>query len=191
MKKAHHPVNTTHTLEIVLNKVFEPNRRQEVILPALNAAVNADRNVSLLADGAAEAPCLVASSHVRERISEIVELAAVKELLGHVVLEPQDLGNFHLDAHGAANVLQQIVLRGVDLLRLLDGTVVQPENDIAVVTIGIVEIGAGYGDGLVGVVAEDGEGAGGVETDALDDLRVDLGLDENLLHAVADASPNI
>jgi len=56
---------------------------------------------------------------------------------------------------------------GVDLVGLLYGPVVEPKDDIAVVTI-VLKVGAGDGDRLVSVLGEDGERASRVETDALD-----------------------
>ena len=44
--------------------------------------------------------------------------------------------------------------RGIDLVRLLDGTVVQPQNDVAVIAI-VLEVRAGNGNGLVVVFGED------------------------------------
>lgn len=52
-----------------------------------------------------------------------------------MVLEPQDLRDFHFDAHGAANIAQQVVAGGIDLVGLLDGAVVEPQNNIAVIAI--------------------------------------------------------
>ena len=46
------------------------------------------------------------------------------------------------------------MFRGVYLLRLLDGAVIQPEDDVVVIMLG-VETGGGYGDGLVRVMRED------------------------------------
>lgn len=80
--------------------------------------------------------------------------------------------------------------RGVDLLRLLDGPVVQPQDDIAVVPI-VSEVRAGDGDRLVRVVREDGEGACRVEAEALDAAGVDQGVLHHLLHTVADGIPDV
>jgi len=66
------------------------------------------------------------------------------------------------------------VVRRVDLVRLVDGAVVEPEDDIAVVAVAVVEVGAGDRDGLVCVLGEDGERAGGVEANAFDGVAVDV-----------------
>lgn len=84
-----------------------------------------------------------------------------------MVLEPQNLGNFHFDAHGAANIAQQVVAGGIDLVGLLDGAVVEPQNNIAVIAI-VGEVWAGDGYWFVGVVGENGEGASGIEANTLD-----------------------
>jgi hypothetical protein len=125
-----------------------------------------------------------------QRIREVVELAAVKQLRRHVVLEPEHLGDLHLDAHGAADVLEQLVLGVVDELRLGDGAVVQPQDDVAVVAV----VGKGRpcdGHGLVRVVGEDGQGACRVEADALDLGRVDGSFGDDAADAFADAEPDV
>ncbi len=155
-ERAHHPVNASHALEIILDEISEANLVVKIFLPALDAAINADGNVALLANGAAEAARLVAGSQVSKGIRQIVKLAAGKEIGRHVVLEPEDLGDLHLDAHLAANVLEQLVVGGVDLFRLLDRAVVKPQDNVAVVAI-VGEVGAGDGNGLVGVAGKDCE----------------------------------
>lgn len=147
----------------------------EILLPTLDAPVDADGDVALLADSAAEAAGLKIRGQVRQRVRQVVELAAVEELGGHVLLEPQDLGDLHLHAHLAADVAQQVVFCVVDLDGLVERSVVQPEDHIAVVAI-VLEFRPCYRDGLVGVVSENSEGARGVKADALDRGRVDLGL---------------
>ena len=131
-KKAHHPVDTTHALEVVLHQILQSDLFQEILLPALDAAVHAHRDIALLTDDAAEAPLLISGSNVGQRIGKVKELALIKDFLGHVVLQPQDLGDLHFNGHLAADVAQQVVVGRVDFLSLLDGTVVQPEDDIAV-----------------------------------------------------------
>jgi hypothetical protein len=153
-KRAHHPVDASHALEIVFDKITEANIVVEILLPALDTTINTNGNVTLLADGAAEAAGLVASSNVSEGISQIVEFAASKELGRHVVLEPENLGDLHLDAHLAADVLEELMVGGVDLFRLLDGAVVEPQNNVAVVAI-VVKVRACNGNGLVGVSGKD------------------------------------
>ena len=126
MKKANHPVDAADTLEVVLSQLAQADGGVKVFLPALDTAINADRDKALLADGAAKAAGLRARGHVCEGIGQIVELAARKLLGRHVVLEPQDLGHLHLDVHGAANVAQQVVAGGIDGVSLLERTVVEP-----------------------------------------------------------------
>lgn len=167
---AHHPIDAANPLEVVLDQIAEPNLVVKVLLPPLDAPVDADGHVPLLAHGAAEAPRLPARGEVGQRVGQVIELAAGEQLGRHVALEPQHLWHLHLDVHGAADVAQEVVARGVDLGRLLLRAVVEPEDDVAVGTV-VGEVGPRDGDGLVGVMGEDAEGAGGVEAEALDLFR--------------------
>jgi len=186
-KETYHPIDPSQALEVVLGQLAEADLAEEILLPAFDAAVDADGDIPLLADDAAEAALLVARGDVGEGVGQVVELAAVEELRGHVVLEPQDLGDLHLDGHLAADVAQQAVAGGIDAVGLGDGAVVQPEDDVAV----RVEGGRGDGDGLVGVAGEDGQRAGRVEADAADVRGVDVVLAEGALHGDADAAPDV
>ena len=149
-------MNTSHFLKIVLGQVAQPNGLKEILLPALLAVVNANRDISLLADSAAEATSLIPSSQMSESITQIVKLASRKLLGGHIVLEPQDLGDLHLNAHFATNILEELVLGAVDQFRFLNRAMVEPENNVAVVAI-VGEIRSGDGHGFIGVGGEDGE----------------------------------
>jgi len=169
-----HFVDASHALEVVFTEVFKANFLEEVLLPALHTAVDADRHESLLADYTAKAPCLTASSQMCKSVRQVVKLAAVEELFWHVVLQPQDLGNFHLDRHLAAHVSQQIVVGCVDLVGLLHRAVIEPEYDIAVVAIFVVEVGPGDGDWLICVFGEHGERASCVEANAPDGIALDV-----------------
>ena len=55
----------------------------------------------------------------------------------------------------------------------------------------IVEARSSYRDWLVGVMSEDGKGAGGIEGHPFDSASIDVVLVENLLDRVADASPYV
>lgn len=186
----HHSINPTHSLEIVICKITQPNSLVEVFLPPLNTSIHANRHIALLADRTAEAPRLVARRQMRQRIRQIVELATIEQLRRHVILQPQHLRYLHLNAHLATHVAQEVVARGVDLLRLVDGSVVEPQDDVAVIAI-VLEVGTRDGDGLVGVVGENGEGAGCVEANAAHGCRVDVVLVEGPLHTLADAAPDV
>lgn len=120
-------------------------------------------------------------------IRQIVKLALIKKFLGHVVLQPQDLGDLHLNGHLPANIAEEVVVSGIDQVGFLDGTVIQPQNDIAV----SVEVGAGHGDGLVGVGREYGQGAGGIEANTPHEFGVDVVLADGTLDGDADTTPDI
>ena len=159
---AHHPIDAADSLKVVLHQVLESNLPVEILLPPLDAPVDANGHVPLLAHRTTEAPRLPARSKVRQRIREIVELAPRKQLRRHIPLQPQHLGHLHLNVHGTPDIAEEVVPRGVDLFRLLLRAVVKPEYDVAVGAV-VGEVRASDGDGLVGVVGEDAERAGGVK----------------------------
>lgn len=189
-EKAHHPIDTTHLLEFILGKISKANFVVKVLLPALDAAVDTNGDVALLTDDTAVAASLVASSQVCEGISKIVKLGTLKDLGRHVVLEPEHLGHLHLDAHLAANVLEKLVLGVVDLLGLLDRSMVKPQNDVPVVAV-ICKVRPCDGQRLIGIVGENSEGAGGVKANALDLGRVDGRLADDPADTFADALPDV
>jgi hypothetical protein len=80
----------------------------------------------LLADYAAGASCLVAGGDMCKRICQVIELATVEKLLGHVVLQPEYLWYFHFDRHLAPYITKQIVVGGIDLVCLFHRPVIQP-----------------------------------------------------------------
>ena len=55
----------------------------------------------------------------------------------------------------------------------------------------IVKFWSSHGDGLVGVVGENGEGAGGIEANAADRGRVNVLLVQDTLDRRADTTPDI
>lgn len=62
-----------------------------------------------------------------------------------MILQPQHLGDLHLNGHFAAHVAEQVVLSGIHHFGFLHRTVVQPKDDIAV----RVKVGACYGNWLI------------------------------------------
>ncbi len=79
------------------------------------------------------------------------------------------------------------MLGGVDLGCFFDGPVVEPEDDVMI----IVEFRTGDGDGLVGVVGEDGERAGGIKGEAPNRIGINAVLVEDTLDRIADTSPDV
>ena len=108
-----------------------------------------------------------------------------------MVLQPQDLWDLHLDRHRPTDVTQKVMLGVVDLLVFLLRTVVQPEHDVAVIAVFVVKVGTRDALGLVGVLSEDGEGAGGIKRNAPDRGGVDVMLVHGRANAVAQATPHI
>ena len=83
------------------------------------------------------------------------------------------------------------MVRGIDLLRLFLRTMVEPQNDISIVAIFVVEIRTSYRDGLVCVLGENGERARSIEADAADGNPVDIVLVDSPADRRTDATPNI
>jgi len=189
-KRAHHPVDASQSLKVVLGKVAKTDGLEEILLPALHAAIDTDRDKTLFANRAAVTSGLVSGRHMRKCVRKIVKLAPIEQLRGHVVLQPKHLGDFHLDAHLATNVSKQVVLGVIDLLGLCKGSMVKPQHDVPIVSI-IGEIRAGHWDRLIGVVGEDGKRACRIETNTLDAVGVNLGLCDHLLDANADGVPDV
>lgn len=75
----------------------------------------------------------------------------------------------------------------IDLGGLLDRSVVEPQDNVPV----IIKFGTCHRDWLIGVLGEDGEGAGGVESKASDATRIDVVLIEYALDGGTDTSPHI
>ena len=71
----------------------------------------------------------------------------------HVVLKPEHLGDLHLDTHLATDISQQVVASSVNLVRLCHWTMVEPQDNIAVVAV-VLELGSRNWDRLVGVVSK-------------------------------------
>lgn len=107
-----------------------------------------------------------------------------------MVLEPEDFGHLHLDAHLSTNVLEELVVGVVNLFGLFDRSVVEPQDDVTVVSI-VCKVRSGDRKWLVSVVSEDGKRAGGVEANALDAGGVDRGLADNTADTLTDALPDI
>lgn len=143
-------------------------------MPAFDTSVNTNGNETLLADYTAEASSLTARSNVCERVSQVVELATVEELLGHIVLQPQDFGDLHLNGHLSAHISQKVMVGRIDLVRLIHGAVVEPKDDIAVVAVFVIKVWSSNCDRLIGVFSEDCERARRVETNATNGVAVDI-----------------
>lgn len=156
-------------------------------MPSLDAPIDTNGYVSLLADHTAETPLFVARGNVRKGIRQIIELAFVKKLLGHVVLKPKNFWDLHLNGHLSANIAQQVVIGRIDLRGFLNWTVIQPQDHVAV----RVEVRARYRNRLVSIIGENRQGAGGVKPDTSDRVRVDIVLANSALNGDTNAMPDI
>jgi len=97
----------------------------------------------LLADDTAVASSVTSGRQMCKSVAQIIELAAVKQLLRHVILQPQHLRYFHLDGHLAADVAEKVVVGSIDLLGLLHRAVVQPQDYVAIIPVSVVEMWTG------------------------------------------------
>lgn len=97
MVRTHFAVDSAQSLEIIFHKIPQANGFQKVSLPSLDTTINTNGDISLLAHRTTEAPILILGSHMCQSIGQVVELAPIEQFLRHVVLQPQDLGNLHLN----------------------------------------------------------------------------------------------
>lgn len=144
-KKAHHPVDSSDTLKIIPSQVFQTDILEEILLPAFDTSVYANRHISLLAHDATEASLLIACGNVSEGIGEVIKFAFLIEFLGHIVLQPEDLWYFHFDRHLPAHIAEQIMICGVHLFSFLHRAMIEPEDNIAI----SVKIGSSNRDRVV------------------------------------------
>lgn len=105
-KQAHHLVDATHTLEISLYQVMKTNLGQKVFLPAFHGAIHANGDIPLFASHTTVASLFITSGDVRQGIGQIVKFAAIEELLGHVIFQPHNLRDLHLNGHLPPNISQ-------------------------------------------------------------------------------------
>lgn len=76
---------------------------------------------------------------------------------------------------------------GIDLLRLFDWSMIEPEDDVVV----IIKLGAGDRNRFVGVVGEYGERTCCVEAHSSNRDRIDVVLAQNTLYGGANAAPDV
>ena len=184
-------VDASKASAVIFGEILKTNILEEVLLPTLLATVNANWDVTLLADGRAETTSILTGGHLGQSIAQVVEVALCEELGRHVVFQPEDLGHLHFDAHRTTDIAEEVVLSGVDLLRLLDRAVVEPQNHVPVVAVCVVELRACDALRFAGFFVEDCERAGCVEANAADGFRVDVVLVHGTLDGVADALPDV
>ncbi len=149
--RTHYPVHSTQSHEIVFCEFRQTDLSQEIFLPSLDAAVNPNWDKSLLAHGAAKAPSFCARGHVCQSVDQVVELTPIKELFRHIILQPQNFGDFHLYRHSTSHVLQKIMLGCIDDFGFLDRPMIKPQDDIMI----IVKLRTGHRHRLVSVMGED------------------------------------
>lgn len=120
-------------------------------------------------------------------ISQIIKSTTFEEFLGHMVFEPEDFWNFHFNGHLATDVAKKIVSGCIDLVSLLNGTVVQPKDDITI----RVEVRTSDGNGLIRIATEEGQRTSSVEANAANSIWIDVMLADSALHTDTDTMPDI
>jgi hypothetical protein len=125
---------------------------------------------------------------VCQSICQIIKLATIEELRWHMILQPEDLWDFHFYAHVPADVSEEIMLGAVDFDGLFHRPVVKPQDDIVII---VVEVGSSDGDGFVSIVGKNCKRAGGIEADSTNRGRINPILAEHSLDRHADASPDV
>jgi hypothetical protein len=125
-----------------------------------------------------------------QRIRQIIELAAIKELRWHVVLEPKNFGYLHFNAHLPSHISQEIVTGSVDLLGFFHWSVIQPEDDISIIAI-IREVRTSDGNWFIGIVGKHGKGTGSVKTNSSNGRRIDVMLIKCPVYTLANTPPYV
>ncbi|KAH3661648.1 hypothetical protein OGAPHI_006498 [Ogataea philodendri] len=133
--------STAQSSEIVLHQFWQINLVQEIGRPTVSIG-DSLRDETLFTNSAAERSGFGAGCFVSEEIGQIVELALVEQrlsvgVLWQMVLEPLHLWQLHLNGHFATNVLQALVVGGVDLVHLGLCSVVHPQDDVLEVVVEI------------------------------------------------------
>ena len=169
---SHHAINTSKTFEVVLTQLLESNGLQEVFLPALDTSINTCGHKTLFANNTAKAPVFVASRHVRQSVSQVIEFALGKLLFGHVVLQPEGFRNFHFNTHLTTDIAQAVVLGCVDFLGLLNWAMVKPKDNVAVVAVFVVEVWSSDAHRFVSLAVEDSKGTSSVKADTANGVRI-------------------
>lgn len=78
----------------------------------------------------------------------------------------------------------------VDLLGLFNGSVIKPQDDIAIVSI-VFEVGTSDRHWLIGIVCKDCQRASSIKANSADRCGVDVVLVECSVDAVTDAAPDV
>ena len=78
----------------------------------------------------------------------------------------------------------------IDLSGLLDGSVVKPQDDVAIISV-VLEVRAGNCHGLIGVVGEDCQRASGIKANSSDSGRINVVLVQHSVYTLADAPPDV
>lgn len=129
------------------------------------------RIVVPLADHRTEGASIYACGTPCEEIGKIKGAPDVAKGGGEIPLQPQQLGYLHLQGHLTANILEQLVLGGIDLIRLHLSTMVHPQYDV------LLRLAALAHRQRSPLLAQYDQRASGIEADALDLRLIDIGND--------------
>ena len=118
-----------------------------------------------------------------QKVREIEEVLCPDIDVRPVFAEPQQFRRLHFRGNTAADIFQHGVFAGIDALRLFDGAVIHPDDDIP---LGM--IGRANRQGLI-FRSTHHQRAGGIETDTGDLGGIDAGAGNAFPDAVANGLP--
>lgn len=173
------------------NEFWKSNLGKELVVPPFTSRYTR-RYVRALASKTAITPRLASRRFPSQPVGKVEEDGVGEEGGGHVVLEPEDFGNLHLEGHCASYVVEYHRACAVDELSFCTRAVIGPEDDVAFDGGGGGR-GPGVGsdgDGSAGRAVLDGEGTGRVESDSFDERVGDSRGTEDVLTCFGDAVPD-
>ncbi len=112
----------------VVGQVSQPDLAKIALIPALLM-----RQIRPFAGHRAHRTGEAAGGLPGEEIGEVHELPGVLEGPGHMFGEPEQLRRFHLRRDDATDITKDGFARRVDPARLLHGTMIHPDDDVALV----------------------------------------------------------
>ena len=142
-------------------------------------------HVAPLADDRAKTAGICAGCFVDQEVREIIKLCGARPSLGQIFLQPFQLWRFLLGRHNAADVVENAMFRRIYLVRLLNRTVIHPDDDVLFVMSGDRDCNR-----LIVRVQSD-ERACSVETDADDFGWRNAALLDRSSNSRADSRPDI
>lgn len=172
------------TAEIFADKIAESNLAKVTGIPSCTVGATM-AEVGPFANGGAERARIIAGCTVGEEIGQVEETCRPFPGMGKIFLNPEELGRLHLGRDDTPHIAKDGMAGGVDAIRLLNGAVIHPYNNVLVVVASRAE-----GDGTILRIESD-QRTGGIETDARNFIRADAGFFEGGANSFATGLPDI